>query len=184
MTTPIWTAQPSVLLSQPEFMYSLDFDANRNLNALARLVLIWVVVVVLMTRNLTVVVIGVMMLVLMRRAGPPTPDPIVLQSADATSRTFCQGPTLNNPLANPTPSDWGNGEIKLPACPGPIVKDAINTALASQPITGPVYEVAGDGPSTKLARRTFYSVPTSGVPDARDAFMHGLYGGNISRSLP
>ena len=180
--TPIWSERPSVLIEKPEFFYSVDFDANRNLNAMARFVIIWMMIMVLMTRNFSFVVIGVVLLSLMR-SGETRNHDVDLEGGDSASREFCQGPTVNNPLANLTPADWGNGEMKLPACPDPIVKDSINTALASQPITGPVFQVAGDGPSTKLARRTFYSVPTSGVPDSRDAFIHGLYGGNIDRSL-
>eukprot|EP00966_Prymnesium_polylepis_P155858 3601006-Prymnesium_polylepis.1 len=50
-----------------------------------------------------------------------------------------------------------------------------------RPITGPIYASAGEDANSKLAQRSFYSIPTSGVPDSRDEFIRGLYGDSISR---
>ena len=179
--TPLWSATPLVLIDRPlEFMYSDTFDANRNLNALVRLAIYWALLVYILTGAGVVFVILAVLLFLMRR--PTVVDtPIVTHDLSSDSKIYCQSPSLNNPLANPSPSDWGNGHAKLPACPADNVRSEVRDALNAQPITGEVYRIAGEDANSKLARRSFYSVPTSGVPDGRDAFVYGLYGNNIGR---
>ena len=183
-TTSLWSEDPRILLESPfEFMYSERFDQNRNLNAMVRFVIYWSVIVYALTRHAAVFVVAVVALVLLRRPSLKV-APIITDNLSADSQVHCQSPSLNNPLANPTPADYGSGEAKLPACPTEHVKENIDHALSSQPITGPVHMIAGsDDSNSKMARRTFYSVPSSGVPDGRENFLNSLYGGNISRAL-
>ena len=42
-------------------------------------------------------------------AGPVVAD----TTEEASARAFCQVPSTANPLANPTPGDWGGGKGKL-----------------------------------------------------------------------
>ena len=179
--TPLWSESPIVLIESPtEFMYSEQFDKVQNLNAIVRFAIYWSIIIYLMTGQPIVFVVLVVALILMRRPAI-TEEPILTQNLAADSKIYCQSPSLNNPLANPTPADWGNGKPKLPACPTNNVKSSVREALNSQPITGPIYATAGEDANSKLARRSFYSIPTSGVPDSRDEFVRGLYGDNISR---
>jgi len=180
-TTKLWSEYPLVLVEAPtEFMYSDKFDKTRNLNAMVRFSVYWSLIIFFMTRQPIVFVVLVVALILMRRPSA-SEEPIVTKDLTADSKVYCQSPSVDNPLANPTPADWGNGEPKLPACPTDNVKSSIKEALNSQPITGPIYAAAGEDSNSKLARRNFYSIPTSGVPDGRDEFMRGLYGDNIGR---
>ena len=179
--TTLWFESPSVLVESPtEFMYSEQFDKIRNLNAMVRFTIYWSVIIFFMTGQPIVFVSLVVALILMRRPAT-TEEAIVTEDLTADAKIYCQSPSVNNPLANPTPADWGNGKPKLPACPTDNVKSSVRKALNSQPITGPIYASAGEDANSKLARRSFYSVPTSSVPDGRDEFMRGLYGDNISR---
>jgi hypothetical protein len=181
MKTMLWTEHPIVLIESPtEFMYSEKFDKVRNLNAMVRFTIYWSIIIFLLTGQPIVFVILVVALILMRRP-VVIEEPILTEDATADAKIYCQSPSVNNPLANPTPADWGNGKPKLPACPTDNVKSDIRDALNSQPITGPIYAAAGEDANSKLARRSFYSIPTSGVPDGRDEFMRGLYGDNIGR---
>lgn len=183
MTTKLWSEEPRVLLETPfEFMYSVEFDQNRNLNAMVRFSIYWSILTFFMTRSPIVFVLLVCALVLMRRPAVRD-DGVITADFAADSKIYCQSPSVNNPLANPNPSDWGNGKPKLPACPSDNVRSSVRSALNSQPITGPIYEVAQDDANSKLARRSFYSIPTSGVPDSRNEFLYGLYGDNIGRSV-
>lgn len=181
--TPIWSETPRILIEKPqEFIYSDAFDANRNLNALVRFAIYWALLSFIITRNSVVFVLLALALFLMRRNTVKS-ESIILDNVDASSSSFCQSPSADNPMSNPTPNDWGNGHPKLPACPNQLVEDEINHALDSQPITGPLHELGGgQDANTKLARRSFYSVPVSGVPDTKTAFVHGLFGSNIGRS--
>ena len=65
-------------------------------------------------------------------------------------------------MANPTPNDWGSGDVKLPACPNEVVKDNADTSF-EEPADHRVG--ASDAPSLDsnayLAERSFYSVPAS-----------------------
>tara|TARA_B100001741_G_scaffold174625_1_gene143945 strand:- start:5842 stop:6405 length:564 start_codon:yes stop_codon:yes gene_type:complete len=185
-TTPLWSQNPTVLLQAPlEIMYSARYSDVRNLNAMARFVILWVLVSYFVSRRPIVIVLGLIALVLLSRASMSTLSmPKLFDSHDASSRKFCQSPSIDNPMANPTPNDWGSGDVKLPACPTEVVKDNVTQALKSQPITG---VGASDAPSLDsnayLAERSFYSVPASGVPDSRENFIHALYGSNIGRPI-
>ena len=180
-TTTLWSESPVVLIESPtEFMYSEQFDKIRNINAMVRFSIYWSIIIYLMTGQHIVFVVLAVALILMRRPASYE-DPIVTENSAADSKIYCQSPSVNNPLANPTPADWGNGKPKLPACPTDSVKSSIRETLNSQPITGPIYASAGEDANSKLARRSFYSIPTSGVPDGREEFVKGLYGDNISR---
>tara|TARA_B100001175_G_C19457264_1_gene614527 strand:- start:344 stop:619 length:276 start_codon:yes stop_codon:yes gene_type:complete len=86
-------------------------------------------------------------------------------------------------MSNPLLIDFGNRE-KLPACPSASVRDEIRDALNSQLITGPLVESLGDDSGTRMARRQFYSVPSTTVPNERDSFVYALYGSNIDRTNP
>lgn len=179
--TTLWSESPIVLVESPtEFMYSEQFDKTRNLNAMVRFAIYWSIIIYFMTGQPIVFVILVVALIVMRRPAV-TEEPIVTENLTSDAKIYCQSPSVENPLANPTPADWGNGKPKLPACPTDNVKSNIKEALNSQPITGPIYAAAGEDANSKLARRSFYSIPTSGVPDGRDEFIRGLYGDNISR---
>eukprot|EP00966_Prymnesium_polylepis_P214416 4965570-Prymnesium_polylepis.2 len=68
-----------------------------------------------MTGQPIVFVILAVALILMRRPASYE-DPIVTENLAADSKIYCQSPSVNNPLANPTTADWGNGKPKLPAC--------------------------------------------------------------------
>lgn len=180
--TPIlWSENPIVLIESPaEFMYSGQFDKVRNINAMVRFSIYWSIIIYFMTGQPIVFVLLGVALILMRRPSV-IEEPILTEDTTADAKIYCQAPSVNNPLANPTPFDWGNGKPKLPACPTDNVKSDIRNALNSQPITGPIHAVAGEDANSKLARRSFYSIPTSGVPDGRDEFVRGLYGANIGR---
>ena len=181
--TKLWSEYPMVLIESPtEFMYSERFDKIRNLNAMVRFSIYWSIIIYFMTGQPIVFVVLVVALLVMRRPAV-TEEPIVTGDLTSDAKIYCQSPSVNNPLANPTPADWGNGKPKLPACPTDNVRSNIKEALNSQPITGPVYATAGEDANSKLARRSFYSIPTSGVPDSRDEFVRGLYGDKISRSF-
>jgi hypothetical protein len=165
-----------------EYVFSDTYDSNRNLNAAVRFVVYWTILIFVMTRQWLIFVLLVVLLVIMRQGHPGSP--VLDHKEPGNDRTFCQLPSASNPLANPTPGDWGNGSGKLPACPGETVKDAIADAMGSQPITGAIYNGSEvSDANSKLAARTFYSVPTSGVPDGRQDFINGLYGGNLARSV-
>ncbi len=180
-TTQLWSESPMILIESPtEFMYSEQFDKIQNLNAMVRFAIYWSIIIYFMTGQPIVFVILAVSLILMRRPASHE-DPIVTENLAADSKIYCQSPSVNNPLANPTPADWGNGKPKLPACPTDNVKSSVRESLNSQPITGPIYASAGEDANSKLAQRSFYSIPTSGVPDSRDEFIRGLYGDSISR---
>jgi hypothetical protein len=177
----LWSESPMILIENPlEFMYSESFDQNRNLNAMVRFTIYWSIFVYFLTGHPVVFVVLIVFLILMRRPAK-IEVPIITENMNADSNIYCQSPSINNPLANPNPSDWGNGGVKLPACPSDNVRSSVREALNSQEITGAVYKSVGDDSNSKLARRAFYSIPTSGVPDGRDEFIKGLYGDNISR---
>lgn len=181
----LWSQNPRVLLDAPlEFMYSYEFDSVRNLNAMVRFVIYWSILMYFMTGNPLVFVVMVAVLILMRRPVASESAEITTDDTEADSKLFCQSPSVENPMANPTLVDWGNGQAKLPACPSTSVSSDIEQALKSQPITGQVYKVGGEDINTKLTQRSFYSVPNSGVPDGRDEFVRMLYGDNIGRSIP
>jgi hypothetical protein len=181
MMTNLWSEHPTVLIESPaEFMYSEQFDKIRNLNAMVRFAIYWTIIIYFMTWQPIVFVILVVALIVMRRP-VFTEETITTEDLTSDAKIYCQSPSVHNPLANPTPADWGNGKPKLPACPTDNVRSDIKEALNSQPITGPIYATAGEDVNSKLARRSFYSIPTSGVPDDRDEFIRGLYGDNISR---
>lgn len=181
--TRLWSESPSVLLEAPmEYVFSDTYDSNRNLNAAVRFVVYWSILIFVMTRQWLIFVLLGVLLVVMRQGQPSRP--VVDHNEAANDRAFCQLPSVANPLANPTPGDWGNGTGKLPACPGETVQNQISDAMGSQPITGAIYNGSEvSDANSKLAARTFYSVPTSGVPDGRQDFINGLFGGNLSRSV-
>ena len=181
MMTNLWSEHPTVLIESPaEFMYSEQFDKIRNLNAMVRFSIYWTIIIYFMTGQPIVFVILVVALIVMRRPAF-TEETIITEDLTSDAKIYCQSPSVDNPLANPTPADWGNGKPKLPACPTDNVRSNIKEALNSQPITGPIYAAVGEDVNSKLARRSFYSIPTSGVPDGRDEFIRGLYGDNVSR---
>ena len=176
--TRLWSKDPSVLLESPlEFVYSKDFDRNRNTNAMVRFVLYWTALAFAIKPHVTILLLSAAIQIMLR--GKDEPERI-----GATESTrYCQAPSLDNPMANATPFDWGSGDSKLPACPSYMVQDRSNELIASQPITGPVYALGGRDEGSRLAERTFFSVPTSGVPDGRESFVHALYGSGIERSI-
>ena len=105
--TALWSESPRVLMEKPlEFMYSEQFDDIRNLNALVRLAVYWSIIVYFMTGQPIVFVVLIVVLVLMRRPASHE-EPIVTEHLSADSKIYCQSPSINNPLANPTPNDWG-----------------------------------------------------------------------------
>lgn len=178
--TPLWSEAPRILVEQPfDFMYSADFDPNRNLNAMVRFVIYWSVLIYALTRQPVVFAILVALLLLMRRPAFSA-APIVTEDLGADSKIYCQTPSRNNPLANPTHEDLGHGRSKLPACPSGDVKGEVRRVLRSQPITGDVYAAGGgEDANFRLAERSVYSIP----PDARDEYQRAVYGDNIGRSL-
>ena len=184
-TTEIWSEAPGVLLESPlEFMYSKEVDSNRNVNAMVRFIIYWGILIYALTRHPVVFVIcGIALLLARRPSSRVTVNPVLTDDVSADSNIYCQRPSHDNPFANPTPADYGNGETKLPACPSLSVKDDVSDALKSQPITGLVHRVGGDSADLKLSQRTFYSIPSSGIPDGRDDFVNGLYGNNVARSI-
>lgn len=174
-----WYEDISVLLESPfEWMFNPSFSAERNMNAMARFAIVWTVMAFLITRNGAVVVVGAIALFMLsgshKKESPET---------QVSAVKYCQAPSHDNPMGNPTYSDWGTGKGKLPACPNELVSDQISKSLASQELTEQVYNMSGYGnANTHLAERTFYTVPNSGIPDARDDFSHSLYGSNIGRT--
>ena len=172
-----------VLLDAPlELVYSPHYSAEQNANALARFVIYWTIFSYALTNRPSLILIGCILLFCMRGTSQNVPD-AMLDTQDATMTKYCESPSVSNPMANPMLTDFGSGE-KLPACPSGSVRNEIRDALNSQPITGPVFESVGDDSGTRLARRQFYTVPSTTVPNERDSFVHALYGSNIDRTNP
>ena len=179
----IWSENPMVLLASPlELIYSPHYSSEQNANALARFVIYWTVFSYAITSRPSIIFIGFVLLFCMRGTTAKVPDAF-LDTQDATMTKYCESPSIDNPMSNPLLTDFGNGE-KLPACPSASVRGEIRDALNSQPITGPVFENLGDDSGTRMARRQFYTVPSTTVPNERDAFVHALYGSNIDRANP
>tara|TARA_B100002051_G_scaffold267739_1_gene296616 strand:+ start:1061 stop:1627 length:567 start_codon:yes stop_codon:yes gene_type:complete len=184
-TIPIWTDDPKILLDAPlEIIYTPGFDEVRNINAMARFVILWTILAYLVSFRPVVFVIGAIALFLLSRQPTPPAKLEAIEDAAVNARKYCQSPSEDNPLGNPTPHDYGTGEAKLPACPQEIVQREVKDALRNQPITGAIYGGNDyEDDNFQLSGRTFYSVPVSGVPDQREAFVHALYGSNISRPI-
>ena len=176
----VWSENPLVLLQSPlELVYSPHYSAVRNTNAMARFVIFWTVFSFAITKRYAIIFIGMLLLFFMRGTSSTAPEGL-LDTQDASNIKYCEAPSVNNPLGNPLLSDFGGGQ-KLPACPSSTVREEIRDALNSQPITGQIFDSAHDDSSSRLARRQFYTVPSSTVPNERDAFTHALFGSNLDR---
>jgi hypothetical protein len=175
----LWSEDPFVLLESPlELVYYSRYSPEQNVNALARFVIYWSVFSFAITKQSVILVIGAILLFFMR--GTTDTRDTLLDTQGASMIKYCHAPSVDNPMANPLLSDYGDG-VKLPACPYGSVRGDIREALNSQSITGPAIDSVNDDSSTRLSRRQFYTVPSTTVPNERDAFVHSLYGSNIDR---
>lgn len=178
---PLWIDDIKILFEKPSFLYSTDSSHVDNMNSLARSIFIIAVCLSLMKKFwLSIIVLLLLPITLMESS-----NKLDIDASDQTSlmMKYCQVPSIENPMANPTPADWGNG-IKLPACPDstPEVQERVKQELNSQEITSRVVETVGEIDSMRLVDRTFYSVPSSTVPANRENFMNALYGDSIDRT--
>lgn len=190
--TPLWSDDPLVLIRAPLQLWpSAARSRTENANAVARLAICaGLALAAALRKPLLLIPLAAILLVArlsMRtsaaRAARRPGDAVV--AADLHDALHCHAPSVANPMANPLPTDFGSGRPKLPACSAdvPGVDAQIDRAMRAQAITRDVYELmpAADT-NAKLATRTFFSVPASGVPDARHSFVHAVHGSNIDRS--
>ena len=179
---PLWSEDIKVLFEKPSFLYSTDSSHVDNMNSLARSILIMAICMAAIGKIWLSIII--LLLLPITLIGPSDKLSIGMEDQTSMMMKYCQIPSVDNPMANPNPSDWGNG-LKLPACPdnAPEVGNRVKDELGSQEITGRVVESVGDIDSMRIGERTFYSVPSSTVPANRESFMHALYGNTIDRTL-
>jgi hypothetical protein len=163
-----------------EIVFNHNYTAIQNVNAMARMIIYWTLISSAIIRRPIVLVVGASALLFLSMQQAREEKAYLLDDQYANALSYCQKPSTDNPLANVLPSDYGNG-MKLPACVSSTVTKEIRHELDNQEITGPVYELLGTDANARAARRQFYSMPSTTVPNERDGFIHALYGKQMRR---
>lgn len=179
MADKLWSEDWSVLAKRPFEVVYTGQDATRRTNAVIRFGLAWAVLVMLVKRRFSLVVLVLLAVLMVTMRGKGREHVFVSGDREA-HRRLCQPPSHDNPLANPTYTDWSSGGGKLPACVSSSVSSEIDAVMGGQELSGPA--IVGEDLNSRAASRAFYSVPVSGNPDGREAFVHSLFGSNIGRS--
>ena len=90
----------------------------------------------------------------------------------------CQNPTPENPMANVLLSDYKNAIEKKPACKYDDVKNQINNSLYD------AFNVDENDFNWKNnSQRQFFSMPSTTIPNDRDAFLDFVSGGQRYKKM-
>ena len=102
----LWYNNPRVLVEKFEILYSKNATATDNANALARFIILLSLLTYLIFRR---PVVALLVLCSLPVAVPVERDSVVPESESALRLKYCQSPTVDNPLGNANPGDFGNG---------------------------------------------------------------------------
>jgi hypothetical protein len=197
---PVFVDSPSILLQVDrliEFFPNASMTVNERVNAIARLTLyssiLWsmyhgnghsfrtglilIALLGIMWKNQTVFVpsptkVKLEKMVAMGPNGVYDDGPMSTLGAPPSSQVTiqnapCQLPTLENPFMNTNAMDDGE---KLPACRGPGVQQMAENLLNSQ-----LYADPADLFGQKQMQRTFYTLPSTTIPEDREKFGKWLF---------
>lgn len=190
MDAELWTSNPSTLLLNI-FQLTPSNPASQvaRANAAARFVVLWCLVATIAFSLLSggfkphFFIIGAVILATtgLRDAGQQT-KPSVPSEQPAREMKFCEAPTVDNPLGNPMPTDYGKPG-KLPACPSDNVASKITQSINELPLAKMVSSKSADPFQQEIANRSFYSLPATTVPNSVENFRHAIASGGVGRRM-
>lgn len=191
----LWTRNPAVLLDSFDTSQNGPPGSVENANATARFIILWTIAATVISSGITImgsainktsprffyyfVIVGAVMLL---ASGVSSHQTTLPADTDVQEMKYCQKPTVDNPMANPLPYDYGNS-VKLPACPSDTITSNINSAINNLPISSIVASQSNDDYAQEIGRRSFYSLPVTTVPHNVENFRNALYGESINRRV-
>jgi hypothetical protein len=116
--------------------------------------------------------------------GDAMPQPTVMRDG-----AECVGPTRNNPYMNVQPSDYMDDPRRPAAC---VLTDEDVTRTAEQHAKYNLYQDVSDLFGNMTSTRSFYTMPSTTIPNDQGSFASWLYGdvnkgcksGHLERCLP
>lgn len=195
-----WVDNPKTLITDySQILPTSRGDTIANGNAVARLVILATVVSFVLTMRFSMLIIGVACLLglaFMERSREEAHvegfvTGIAEQDGCAQSDggiVDLQAPTRSNPLMNVMLTDYKDDVQRPPAAPAfnPIVENDINSKAADSELypgasaamddRSKLYQDLGDELVFDQSMRNFYSMPSTTIPNAQDAFAKYCYG--------
>ena len=178
----VWFDNPKILFDKDrvmEFWPSRNQTKEERINNTTRFILYGACMLYIFNRDRRIVVLAALVICAMYlmykkkliRDIPRTTLDESTHDASLLSPT-CQLPTPNNPMANVLLSQYTSDPNRPPACyyptVAPLVKDYLDETFATDEL-----DVWG---SRNVAARTFYSMPSTTIPNDQTAFAEACYG--------
>ena len=182
-----WTHNPTTLFRIFDIAPGNQASQIAKSNAAARFVVLWCLIATIVFSALSggfrphFFIVGAVILAAsgVRDAGLAVAVP---SEQPARELKFCEAPSKENPLANPMPTDFGTTG-KLPACPSDNVSTRVRESINELPIARLVSEKSTDPYQQEIATRSFYSLPSTTVPNNVENFRHAIAGSSVQRLM-
>lgn len=188
-----WLDNPNVLLNKnyiTELWPSNDFDLERKLNSITRLIIILTILGYFLTKSQYIpvsAIVSIIILVIIYKTKSKS------QQKEGFHNTFTKGdtavkdiskilekeftlPTKKNPMMNVLMTDYKENVNRKPAAPAynDTVREEINEKIKG--VDKKLFKNLGDNLSFQHSMRNFYAMPNTQIPNNQKDFAEFCYG--------
>jgi len=180
-----WFRNPSHLFAKNKVLIFWPLAKQtpvERLNAATRFILYTMAILYVINRDIRVIYLGltvIMVMASMLLAGgikesmrPASFEEEGKRFSVTTPGQSCEQPTKENPMANVLMTDYVDNPKRPAACYYPTVKDKVKKFLNESTPT----DQADVYSSRNQAFRSFYSMPSTTIPNDQSAFLRSAYG--------
>ena len=188
-----WLDNPNILLNKNyivELWPNNDFDLERKLNAITRLIVILTILGYFLTKSQYIpvsAIVSIIILVIIYKTKSKSQqkeafvgtftkrDPAVKGISKVLEKEFTL-PTKKNPMMNILMTDYKENPNRKPAAPAynDMVVEEINDNV--QKVDKKLFKNLGDNLSFQHSMRNFYAMPNTQIPNNQKDFAEFCYG--------
>ena len=186
-----WFRNPSHLFAKNKVLIFWPLAKQTSverLNAATRFILYTMAILYIINRDIRVIYLGltvIMVMASMLLAGgikeamrPASFEEEGVRFNATTPGQKCEQPTKDNPMANVLITDYTDNPKRPAACYYPTVKDKVKKLLNE----GTPTDQADVYSSRNQAFRSFYSMPSTTIPNDQGAFAQAAYGSVMDKT--
>lgn len=192
MHTSFWLDNPNVLLNKnhiTEIWPQDNFDLDRKLNAITRLILILAILGFLFTKSSYIIVsatVSIIVLVMIHKSKSHKKEGMENLDIKINKEEFEEllneeftMPTKKNPFMNVLMNEYKDNPQRKSAAPvynDEVLEDATKKSRKDEKL----YKNLGDNLTFQNSLRTFYSTPNTNIPNNQKEFAEFCYGNMAS----
>ena len=192
MNASFWLENPNVLLNKnyiTEIWPQDNFDLDRKLNAITRLILILAILGFLFTKSSYIIVsatVSIIVLIMIHKSKSNKKEGMENLDIKLNREEFEEllneeftTPTKKNPFMNVLMNEYKDNPKRKSAAPiynEEVLDDATNKSKTDEKL----YKNLGDNLTFQNSLRTFYSTPNTNIPNNQKEFAEFCYGNMAS----